>query len=425
MTEILPAPGSTLESLDAISITFSNGMKPDMLPITCGEKTYYFIYMQGLYVAVDLMSYEPIVITEPGTYTLDLSELEGLTGEKVFTWTIEAAETVVDYTPTYTGAKTRNDRNMLAVTLDANRYELTSTEQNSCYVDVTETVKFTVAAGATVQAAIETGASWIHSYVFIDTDANGFTAGIEEGSDYAPTGDLMAYSFYNNDATSDEYGWNSIGGVITGDNRNKPAVPAFTAPAQPGVYRMRFKLDWCNIDPMGDSDGKFTDFMGNGGQIIDVMLEVVEATPELPALEITGYTPAEPVEKLETITVTFSDEIEGTFDMMAMSQIYLGSKSNGCSFAVEGNVLTITPFNAITTPGEYALVIPAGLITRKANGEDVTLNGDITFTVVEPTGIEGVDAEVEQTIYDLTGRKIETITKPGIYIVGGKKVLVK
>jgi hypothetical protein len=111
--------------------------------------------------------------------------------------------------------------------------------------------------------------------------------------------------------------------------------------------------------------------------------------------------------------------------MMAMSQIYLGSKSNGCSFAVEGNVLTITPFNAITTPGEYALVIPAGLITRKANGEDVTMNGEITFTVVEPTGIEGVDAEVEQTIYDLTGRRIETITKAGIYIVNGKKVLVK
>ena len=37
---------------------------------------------------------------------------------------------------------------------------------------------------------------------------------------------------------------------------------------------------------------------------------------------------------------------------------------------------------------------------------------------------EGLKANVK-TIYDLTGRKIESITKAGIYIVGGKKVVVK
>ena len=88
VTEILPASGSELESLDAISITFSNGMAADVLPVTCGEKTYYFVSMSGVYVPVDMMSYEPIVITEPGTYTLDLSNLEGLTGDKVFSWII-------------------------------------------------------------------------------------------------------------------------------------------------------------------------------------------------------------------------------------------------------------------------------------------------------------------------------------------------
>ena len=118
---------------------------------------------------------------------------------------------------------------------------------------------------------------------------------------------------------------------------------------------------------------------------IDTEVAAVEPEPELPAIEITGYTPTEAVESLETITITFNDEIEGTFDMMAMSQIYLGSRSNGCSFAVEGNVLTITPFNAITTPGEYGLVIPEGLITRKANGEKISLNKEIVFTVKEAT----------------------------------------
>ena len=51
---------------------------------------------------------------------------------------------------------------------------------------------------------------------------------------------------------------------------------------------------------------------------------------------------------------------------------------------MDGCVLTITPFYAITTPGEYALKIPAGLITRKSNGEAVTMNGEIVFTVKAP-----------------------------------------
>ena len=42
------------------------------------------------------------------------------------------------------------------------------------------------------------------------------------------------------------------------------------------------------------------------------------------------------------------------------------------------------------------------------------------------TGIEKVEIRNEKSeIYDLIGRRVETITEPGIYIVGGKKVLVK
>ena len=42
------------------------------------------------------------------------------------------------------------------------------------------------------------------------------------------------------------------------------------------------------------------------------------------------------------------------------------------------------------------------------------------------TGVENVEVEnTVKVIYDLTGRRVEAITAPGIYIVNGKKVLVK
>ena len=93
---------------------------------------------------------------------------------------------------------------------------------------------------------------------------------------------------------------------------------------------------------------------------------------------------------------------------------------------IEGATVTfVAEMNkVISTPGTYTFVIPAGLI-KATDGEEFA-GETFTFTVVEPTAIEGVEAEVENNaIYDLSGRKIETITKGGIYIIGGKKVYVK
>jgi phage gp45-like len=71
------------------------------------------------------------------------------------------------------------------------------------------------------------------------------------------------------------------------------------------------------------------------------------------------------------------------------------------------------------------LILPAEFFAGTESGAKMESDAVIYFTVNDTTGIEGVDAEGEQTIYDLTGRKIETITKGGIYIINGKKVVVK
>ena len=63
--------------------------------------------------------------------------------------------------------------------------------------------------------------------------------------------------------------------------------------------------------------------------------------------------------------------------------------------------------------------------THSLTGGGVLYQG-VTATKC-PTGIENIVVEnaVVEGIYDMQGRKIEAITAPGLYIVGGKKVLVK
>ena len=93
---------------------------------------------------------------------------------------------------------------------------------------------------------------------------------------------------------------------------------------------------------------------------------------------------------------------------------------------IDGATVTFVPeMNAtISNPGTYTFTIPAGLI-KATDGEEYA-GGTFTFEVSVPEGIEGVDAEVENdVIYDLSGRRVAEITKAGIYIVNGKKVLVK
>jgi hypothetical protein len=57
-------------------------------------------------------------------------------------------------------------------------------------------------------------------------------------------------------------------------------------------------------------------------------------------------------------------------------------------------------------------------------------NGAVSYSFRFPgtTGVSEVkceNGEVKTEIFDLSGRKLERIVAPGVYIVGGRRVLVK
>ena len=106
--------------------------------------------------------------------------------------------------------------------------------------------------------------------------------------------------------------------------------------------------------------------------------------------------------------------VEGTAYVLANhTEAGVGMYKAELNKDAEGNEGT-THF--LNNAGKAYLVLPAASETVAFYG----LDWDGT------TGIDGVEVENEvKAIFDLTGRRIEAITAPGIYIVNGKKVLVK
>ena len=145
----------------------------------------------------------------------------------------------------------------------------------AAYEDHTSKV-FTVEAGSELTASFNYSGEWMNGYIYIDRDNDGEFSYKEGQWDQAGT-DLVAYSFYTtlaNPKVNDGNGYNSTGASVSGNDRSNVNPPSFTAPTEPGTYRIRFKIDWNCILPGGSSD-----ILSDGGGVWDATLKVVAAEP--------------------------------------------------------------------------------------------------------------------------------------------------
>ena len=145
----------------------------------------------------------------------------------------------------------------------------------AAYEDHTSKV-FTVEAGSELTASFNYSGEWMNGYIYIDRDNDGEFSYKEGQWDQAGT-DLVAYSFYTtlaNPKVNDGNGYNSTGASVFGNDRSNVNPPSFTAPTEPGTYRIRFKIDWNCILPGGSND-----ILSDGGGVWDATLKVVAAEP--------------------------------------------------------------------------------------------------------------------------------------------------
>ncbi len=119
--------------------------------------------------------------------------------------------------------------------------------------------------GETVMAGFDWSGTWMCGYAYIDFGKDG-----SYDVDYDDNGvnamkDLMTYSMYKNK--------DSKGATVSGEPSINP--PSFTIPSdvKPGIYRMRYKVDWDCVDPGGNTLSG-NDIKKNGGVIVDTRINV-------------------------------------------------------------------------------------------------------------------------------------------------------
>ena len=191
-------------------------------------------------------------------------------------------ETKEKYTVNFdkTAYHSRNDRVLSSFSLQQTSKDKQTVNvfaSRAAYEDHTSSV-FNVEAGSELTASFNYSGQWMNGYVYIDRDNDGEFSYKEGQWDQAGT-DLVAYSFYTtlaNPKVNDGNGYNSTGASVSGNDRSNVNPPVFTAPTEPGTYRIRFKIDWNCILPGGSSD-----ILSDGGGIWDATLNVVAAKPEV------------------------------------------------------------------------------------------------------------------------------------------------
>lgn len=351
---------------------------------------------------------------------------------------------------------TREDRYMMHIGLRDAANQLQKYPDNDSqsritkqlYLDATEKAVFDVVAGNTYTPYIDYSALWMSGYAYVDWDNSGdfnVTEGISFEANGRPTRtdrcEIVSFSSYNNVSGSPSSSWYRSDGTrfYTSEfpKPNNIKMARFTVPSDitPGIYRMRFKLDWNSLDPGGNkTPGNL--IYTNGGDIIDVLLNVHAANVQVGAKAENGT-----VEHSGTAlnadmngTAPFKQDLSVTFTAapgyrLTGATIRHGyNLNNEAEYDGDGRISDVGNRQWWEERIEFTeenYTIPARLV-----------NGNVLILPIYES-ITGIDKVViteeminQNDIYNIKGQLVrragsKSILQSGVYIVKGHKFIVK
>lgn len=342
-------------------------------------------------------------------------------------------------------AHTRGDgRYVKNIKLGSQSVAINQNTDKKLYFNKTENI-FLAKPGETVTPTIDWKGEWMHGYAYLDKDDNG-----KFDVDYTNSGvtnarDLVSYSYYKDK--------NSAGSRASGDCG--VTLPSFKIDndMKPGIYRMRYKVDWDNVDP-GGSTATGNLITGNGGALIDVLVNIhadnvnlFRATEEnggglngdvllADGNQLTGRTTpfgqafvikSKPAEGfvLDYMKIRHGYNLEGAStknenqqwkEFVVQASQFVNGEYTIPANCVDGDIRIVPFFKSDPTSVNDATV--------KAFEVKVG-QGEMTLTAAVPTHVDIVSVQ-GSTLFNGTVEGTQTIcVHKGVYVVNGEKVLVK
>lgn len=342
-------------------------------------------------------------------------------------------------------AHTRGDgRYVKNIKLGSQSVAINQNTDKKLYFNKTENI-FLAKPDETVTPTIDWKGEWMHGYAYLDKDDNG-----KFDVDYTNSGvtnarDLVSYSYYKDK--------NSAGSRASGDCG--VTLPSFKIDndMKPGIYRMRYKVDWDNVDP-GGSTATGNLITNNGGALIDVLVNIhndevnlFRATEEnggglngdvllADGKQLTGRTTpfgqafvikSKPAEGfvLDYMKIRHGYNLEGAStknenpqwkEFVVQASQFVNNEYTIPANCVDGDIRIVPFFKSDPTSVNDATVkafeVKAG-------------QGEMTLTASVPTHVDIVSVQ-GSTLFNGTVEGTQTIcAHKGVYVVNGEKVLVK
>ena len=308
------------------------------------------------------------------------------------------------------------ERYVKAITLQPNgatkqSISVGSVSPQLIYRDVTDHA-FTAKAGQTVTPSIDyQGGGWMNGFVYLDKGDDGqFNASFDESTHKATKGcDLVSY--YYLEMVEDKSGYKYDGTALSDNDRNNLSTPAFTLPSdlQPGFYRMRYKVDWGNLDPAGRNTTT-NSIKSNGGFIVDTRLNVHTDKVSLSAASRNGFITLEDGTELVSYQTDFDEYIVRASDFNADGTFTIPAR------IIDGEVSIDGQFRSTT-----------GITNNQADAKKLNFKiaaEKLYLSTTQPSHVLLVDDQGRVIFNDMVNGKRTLRLHKGVYVLNDEKILV-